>query len=164
LLLTVFFPHIKNKTEVFFSEIENHVISGKSDVGLLIHEGRFTYEKKNLYKLFDLGELWEKRMHTPLPLGCICALRNIDQPDRYAISNLIRQSIEYAFQYPAEGKLYVKEHAAEMAEDVIEKHIALYVNNFSVALGAEGRKAIEFILQKGYENGLLPVVTQPLFN
>lgn len=164
LLLSIFFPQIKNKTEVLFSDIEYKVISGESDAGLLIHEGRFTYREKNLHKIFDLGDVWENHMHSPLPLGCICASRKLNKSEMNDISEIIRQSILFAMENPAQSKAYTKQHSQEMADDVIEKHIALYVNEFSLALGPEGRKAIEFLLHKGFENGLLPLAAQPIFN
>lgn len=164
LLLSIFFPQIKNKTEVLFSDIEQEVLSGNVDAGLLIHEGRFTYREKNLHKIFDLGDVWENHMHSPLPLGCICASRKMTESDISDINKMIRQSILFAMKNPEQSKSYTKQHSQEMADDVIEKHIALYVNEFSVALGPDGRKAIEFLLQKGFENGLLPRAVQPVFN
>ena len=164
LLLSTFFPELNNKTEVLFSEIESQVISGKVGAGLLIHEGRFTYEKRGLHKLFDLGEIWESRMHTPLPLGCIAASRKLSIQERTEISDLIRKSLEYAYEFPDAGKDYILENAQEMEPEVIARHIALYVNEFSVTLGPEGRNAITFLLNKGIETGLLPSITQPIFN
>ncbi len=164
LLLSAFYPQITQKVEMVFSEIENAVLTGKVDAGLLIHEGRFTYMKKGLTKLFDLGEVWENNMNMPLPLGCIAASRNLRPTDRNAIDKLIRSSLEHANQYPQKGRPYIFEHSQEMAPEVIENHIALYVNEFSLNLGTEGRNAISFIIQKGIDQGLLPQLTQPIFN
>lgn len=164
LLLSAFYPQITQKHEMLFSDIENAVLTGAFDAGLLIHEGRFTYEKRGLFKLFDLGEVWEQNMKMPLPLGCIAAARKIPPADRIAIDNLIRTSLEYANQNPQKSSQYILENAQEMEPDVIAGHIALYVNEFSLNLGTEGRKAISFLLQKGIEQGLLPQLTQPVFN
>lgn len=164
LLLSVFFPHLKNKTEVLFSEIENRVLSGEFDLGLLIHEGRFTYQKKGLYKHHDLGELWETKMNVSLPLGCIGASRRMSASDSRRISELISNSIRHAYRFPEQGKEYIKAHAQEMDEEVIRQHINLYVNEFSITLGQQGKKAIELLLSKGYEAGLLPKAVQPVFN
>lgn len=164
LLLNTFFPEIKNKTEVIFSEIENKVLAGEFDAGLLIHEGRFTYSKKGLFKLFDLGEIWETKMNVPLPLGCIAGSRKLPANEKNDIEKLIRESIEYAFKSPDASSNYVRTHSQEMAPGVIAQHIALYVNEFSLTLGPEGRAAIAFLLDKGMESGLLPEVTQPVFN
>jgi 1,4-dihydroxy-6-naphthoate synthase len=164
LLLSAFFPQITNKQEMLFSEIENAVLKGEFDAGLLIHEGRFTFEKRGLLKLFDLGEVWEQKMNMPLPLGCIAAKRNIPAAESIEVSNLIRTSLEYGYKNPQESSQYIFEHAQEMEPDVIAGHIALYVNEFSLNLGTEGRNAISFLLQKGIEQGLLPQLTQPVFN
>jgi len=164
LLLSTFYPEIENKTECLFSEIENQVLSGKVDAGLLIHEGRFTYEKKGLTKIADLGELWESAFHVPLPLGCIAASRSLNEQDRFEISDLIQQSISYGYAHPEESKLYIRQHAQEMEESVIQSHITLYVNEFSLNLRPEGRSAIRLLLSKGMETGHLSSVTQPIFN
>ncbi len=164
LLLSAFYPQITQKHEMLFSDIENAVLKGGFDAGLLIHEGRFTYEKRGLVKLFDLGEVWEQNMNMPLPLGCIAANRNIPASDRIAVSNLIRASLEYGYQNPKDSSQYILENAQEMEPEVIAGHIALYVNEFSLNLGTEGRNAISFLLQKGIDQGLLPQLKQPVFN
>lgn len=164
LLLSVFYPQVKNKYEIIFSEIESEVLAEKADAGLLIHEGRFTYEKRGLHKLSDLGEVWEAAMKIPLPLGCIAASRKFTAIECGQISNLIFKSIQYAYTNPSAGKEYISQHAMEMEPEVIERHITLYVNNFSLTLGREGRSAILFLLNKGVESGLLPNITQPVFN
>ncbi len=164
LLLSTFFPEIRNKTEMIFSAIEDSVLTGETDAGLLIHEGRFTYSQKGLHKLFDLGEVWEAKIQIPLPLGCITARRSISQSDKNHINKIIQSSIEYAFKHPIASKQYIREHAVEMDENVIESHIALYVNEYSLNLGTEGRNAIEFLLKKGADLGLLPSITKPIFN
>ena len=164
LLLSTFFPEYTNKVEMLFNSISASVLKQQCDAGLLIHEGRFTYQKEGLIKLFDLGEVWEKSMHVPLPLGCIAGHRNLDETTRTKVDRLIRKSVEYAFQNPLISKPYIKKHASEMDEVVIESHIALYVNEFSLDLGIEGQRAISFLLNKGAENHLLPSIELPVFN
>lgn len=164
LLLSIFFPDIKNKTVALFSDIEDMLLKGKYDAGLLIHEGRFTYQNKGLHQLVDLGHVWEQQLGTPIPLGCICASRNIDINIRNDVTKLITDSINYAFSYPDKSAEYVRQNADELDIVVIKKHIALYVNNFSLALGAEGRSAIGYLLKQGYSKGILPDSFEPVFN
>lgn len=164
LLLSTFFPDYTNKVEMLFSSISTSVLMHQTDAGLLIHEGRFTYEKEGLIKIFDLGEVWEQSMHVPLPLGCIAGHRKLDEKIRTTVDQLIRSSLEFAFQNPLESKPYIKKHASEMDEAVIENHIALYVNEFSLDLGVEGQRAIAFLLKKGSDNQLLPQIKLPVFN
>jgi 1,4-dihydroxy-6-naphthoate synthase len=163
LLLSVFYPQLTLKKEALFSDIESMVSDGSVDLGLLIHEGRFTYASKGLFRQADLGEVWEKAMDMPLPLGCIGASRKMHQEDAQNISHLIHESILFARNHPSEGKDYIKAHAQEMDDTVIDNHISLYVNDFSLTLGREGQKAIEFLLVKGAEAGLLPETTKPIF-
>lgn len=163
LLLSIFYPHLTKKTEIIFSGIESAVINGVTDLGLLIHEGRFTYAEKGLFRQADLGEVWELVMQVPLPLGCIGASRKMSTEDAKNVSMLIRNSILYARNHPLEGKEYIKEHSQEMNDSVIESHIGLYVNDFSLTLGPSGRNAINYLLEKGFGTGLLPDVVKPIF-
>ena len=130
-----------------FSEIEEAVLSGAADCGVIIHENRFTYQERGLTKLLDLGEFWEKETGAPIPLGGIILRR--DQPAFLAdkIGRLIRKSLEYAFaRFPALPD-YVTTHAQEMDERVMRQHIDLYVNNFSLSSGEEGRNAVQILLK-----------------
>ena len=126
-----------------FDKIENAVLSGETELGVIIHENRFTYQQKGLHKVVDLGEYWETKMNTPIPLGGIAIKRSVDKKISSQIEKLIRKSIEFAFSnYPSITD-YVKQHSQEMSEDVMRKHIELYVNNFSLDLGINGKQAIE---------------------
>ncbi len=147
---------------MLFSDIEQAVLDGKADAGLLIHEGRFTYESKGLKKIIDLGEYWESLIHAPIPLGGIVAKRNLDKELIKKIDNCIRSSVEYAFKNPESSISYVKQHAQEMDEAVMKKHIALYVNDFSVALGETGTKAVNLLFNKAKEKGLIDTIVEPL--
>jgi len=128
---------------MIFSEIENAVLNETAELGVIIHENRFTYQQKGLNKVVDLGELWEQKMNAPIPLGAIAIKRAVERSVCDRINGLIKQSIEYAFAHYPSVSEFVKQHSQEMSEDVMRKHIELYVNNYSLDLGAEGRQAIE---------------------
>jgi 1,4-dihydroxy-6-naphthoate synthase len=142
LLLSFAFPAATNRIPMIFSSIEDAVLTGKTDFGVIIHENRFTYQQKGLYKVMDLGENWEEKMKAPIPLGGIAIRQSIKRTMALKINELIRKSLEYAFSnYPLITG-YVKQHAQEMNEEVMRKHIDLYVNNHSLDLGIEGKAAI----------------------
>ncbi len=146
LLFSLAFPEASQKEFMIFSEIEDAVLSGKVDCGVIIHENRFTYQQKGLTKLMDLGEFWEKETGAPIPLGGIVFREDLDQALSKKVNALIRKSLEYAFSnYPTLSD-YVKTHAQEMDESVMRQHIDLYVNNYSLSLGKEGEKAIQTLL------------------
>ena len=163
LLLSMAFPEAKNKVVMLFSEIEEAVLSGKIDAGLIIHENRFTYHERGLNKIIDLGEYWEKRTGLPIPLGCIVVKRSLPENLKKAIGNSIRNSVEFAFANREGTMQYVSEHAQEMSQDVMKQHIALYVNEYSISLGEKGRAAIERLMLEGKNAGLIPEVCEPLF-
>jgi len=147
LLFSLAFPQIRSKEFMVFSAIEEAVLSGKVDAGVIIHENRFTYQEKGLLKLMDLGEFWEKETKCPIPLGGIVMQRSKPEKIRTQINKLIRKSTEYAFeQYPLISP-YVKEHAQEMNEGVMRQHIDLYVNNYSLSLGKDGRQAVDKLME-----------------
>ena len=146
-LLSFAFPTVRHKIPTLFSAIEEAVLQEKVDLGVIIHENRFTYQQKGLHKICDLGEVWEERQNAPIPLGCIAAKRSLPKEVQQKVDNLIQKSLAYSFQnYPAISS-YVKEHAQAMEEDVMRKHIELYVNDFSIDLKDVGRKAIEQLYQ-----------------
>jgi 1,4-dihydroxy-6-naphthoate synthase len=143
LLLSFAYPRAIKKTPLIFSAIEDAVLQGKTDLGVIIHENRFTYQQRGLYKVADLGEYWEQKMRAPIPLGAIAIQRKIETALSEKINGLIRQSLEYAYaHYPAITD-FVRQNSQEMSEQVMRQHIELYVNNYSRDLGPEGRKAIE---------------------
>ena len=146
-LLGYALPQAQKKISMLFSDIENAVLNGSVDLGVIIHENRFTYQQKGLIKVIDLGELWEQKTGLPIPLGCIAAKKTLGRDVQMQIDGLIRKSLEYAFeQYPL-LPAYVKEHAQTMDETVMRKHIELYVNKFSLTLDEEGEHAIETMHQ-----------------
>lgn len=156
-LLSIAYPHIKNKQEMIFSEIEDAVLNEKVDAGLIIHENRFTYAEKGLKKVRDLGEFWEELIRAPIPLGGIVMNRNAGPELQQKVNRLIRSSVEYAFAHPEDTMPYVRRHAQEMQEEVMKKHIGLYVNDFSLDLGNTGEEAIRLMFRKGRELGFLPL-------
>lgn len=162
-LLSLAFPDIVDKREIVFSEIENSVLNDTIDFGLIIHENRFTYQERGLEKLIDLGEFWEKRTGCAIPLGGIVANRNLPGDVQQKINRLIRQSVEFAFADPKSGVDYIRQHAQEMSEEVMYKHIELYVNKFSVDLGEEGKKAVKLMFDTALEKGIIPPIDKSLF-
>jgi 1,4-dihydroxy-6-naphthoate synthase len=162
-LLSLAFPKAVHKKEILFSDIEESVLSRKVDAGLLIHENRFTYQEKGLEKIIDLGEFWEGLIHAPIPLGGIVVRRSMDVTLQKTIDALVKQSTEYAFTNPESCMSFVKQHAQEMSEEVMKKHIALYVNDFSIDLGATGKNAIQLLFDKASENGMIKDVAAQIF-
>lgn len=148
LLLSIAFPRLQNKEEMLFSDIEQAVIDGEVDAGLIIHENRFTYQEKGLEKVRDLGEYWESETALPIPLGGIVVKRDLPLEVQQKVQRVLRRSVEYAFNNPTSAKEYIRCHAQEMDEQVMYEHIKLYVNDFSVDLGVEGQKAIETLFEK----------------
>jgi len=147
-LFNRFFPGVKSKRQMIFSKIEDAVLMNESDLGVIIHENRFTYEGKGLQKVVDLGELWEEQTGLPIPLGGIFMRKKYGKEMTMHVETLIRNSVLYAFSHPDETIPFVKEHSQEMDEEVIWQHIHLYVNNYSVSLGDKGRKAVEEFLAR----------------
>ena len=139
------FPQIEYREPMLFSKIAEAVERGDADGGVLIHEGRFVYERRNLELVADWGVEWERQTDLPLPLGGIVIKRELGDEMRSRVERVLRRSIEYAFDNPLLSRDYIKAHAQEMEDDVIEKHIALFVNDFSLSLGEQGRKAIRIL-------------------
>lgn len=162
-LFSLFFPEAENKKEMVFSKIENAVLSGEVDAGVIIHENRFTYESKGLKKICDLGELWEKETGKPIPLGGIAVKRNLSKEIKQKVDRVLRRSIEFAFANPKSGDEYVKMNAQEMDGDVRRKHIETYVNDFSIDLGEKGREAIQVLFQKAMEVGMIQNIPSNIF-
>ena len=147
MLFSLAFPYAFHKHFTLFSAIENAVLNHEADAGVIIHENRFTYQQKGLVKLMDLGEFWEQQTGLPIPLGGIVSKRNINPTINNTINDLIRQSIEYAFtNYPMIPE-YVQANSLEMDEAVMRQHIDLYVNDYSIDLGIDGKKAVQEFLR-----------------
>jgi 1,4-dihydroxy-6-naphthoate synthase len=147
LLLSFAFPGATKKVPMIFSAIEDAVLAGQTDLGVIIHENRFTYRQRGLHKVIDLGEYWEQKMKLPIPLGGISVKKTVDKLTSLKVDKLIRKSIEYAFaNYPVISD-YVKQHSQIMSKEVMRKHIDLYVNDYSLDLGKGGKQAIEKLFE-----------------
>ncbi len=158
LLFSMAFPQATNKTFLVFNQVEDAVLSGQVDAGVIIHENRFTYQDKGLVKLIDLGNYWEEQTNAPIPLGGIVIRKTMEAELGKRVDSLIKKSVAYAFKnYPAITD-YVRLQAQEMNEDVMRKHIDLYVNEYSTDLGESGRKAVQQLMNLYAQRNHLPVI------
>lgn len=154
-LLSLAFPTAQRKKEMFFFEIEPNLLNNNIDAGVIIHENRFTYHQKGLVKLLDLGDFWEKTTQLPIPLGCIAIKRSIDAETKLLVNNILQKSIAYAFENKNSTLPFVRQHAQEMDEEVMLQHIDLYVNNYTLNLGEQGKKAVLTLFEKATEKELI---------
>lgn len=162
-LLGVAYPQLTNKQEMVFSEIEAALLNNAIDLGLIIHENRFTYEAKGLHKVIDLGAYWEEFSGCAIPLGGIVVNRKLPIEIQEKVNRLVRKSVEFAFENPKSGLEFIRQHAQAMDEEVMYKHIELYVNNYSVDLGTEGRKAIDTLFDIAAKKKIIPPIAQSLY-
>jgi 1,4-dihydroxy-6-naphthoate synthase len=149
--------------ELRYDQIMPAVAEGRVDAGLIIHESRFTYANYGLHKFLDLGEWWEQETGAVIPLGGIMAKRSLGADSLQALDSAVRASLEYAYAQPVEAQDYVAEHAQEMSAEVRQKHIDLYVNDFSLDIAQEGQRAVALLFEQATARGLLPELKQPLF-
>ncbi|MCB0554476.1 MAG: 1,4-dihydroxy-6-naphthoate synthase [Phaeodactylibacter sp.] len=162
-LLSLAFPEIKNKREMLFSRIEDAVLKGEVDAGLIIHENRFTYQNKGLVKLMDLGEFWEETTQMPIPLGGIVVKRSLELPVQQAVNRVMARSVAFALDNPKASLDFVRAHAQEMEESVMYQHIGLYVNAFSRGLGPEGKAAVQRLFDIAMAKGIIPAREMAIF-
>jgi 1,4-dihydroxy-6-naphthoate synthase len=162
-LLGIAFPQLTDKRIMVFSDIENVLLSNEVDLGLIIHENRFTYKEKGLEKILDLGSYWEQLTNCAIPLGGIVINRNLPSEIQLKVDRLIKNSVEYAFANPKSSLDFIREHAQEMDEKVMYKHIELYVNKYTINLGEAGKKAIDTLFLMGKNKQLIPTPTKNLF-
>ena len=163
LLFSIAYPEFTNKTECLFSEIEPKIMSGEYDAGVIIHEDRFTYAERGFSLLCDLGTYWESQTKSPIPLGAIVVRRDVSDDVKMTLSRLLKNSIEYASAHPMDSYAFIHEHAQAIEDDVLRKHIALFVNDFSLSLGEQGRKAVETLYRRAYEVGILSSEPSQIF-
>ncbi|GAB4344885.1 MAG: 1,4-dihydroxy-6-naphthoate synthase [Desulfobulbaceae bacterium] len=156
MLLRLYEPRVADLRIMRFEEIMPAVAAGRVDAGVIIHESRFTYRDHGLALLRDLGEWWEGMTGLPIPLGCISMRRSFSADLIEAVDEAIRASLRYARAHPEECDDYIRGHAQEMDADVLRSHIRLYVNDFSIDTGEEGRAAVEELLRRGRKAGLFP--------
>lgn len=162
-LLSLALPEAGNKVELKFSDIEPALMNNKIDLGVIIHENRFTYEEKGLLKVIDLGEYWEKITSSPIPLGGIMVRRGIPEEIKQKINRIIQRSVHYAIKNPLSGLDFIRSHAQEMSTEVMYKHIELYVNKYSVDLGEEGRRAVTLFFDEALKKGIIPQPKESIF-
>jgi 1,4-dihydroxy-6-naphthoate synthase len=162
-LLGLALPNATNKQEMMFSEIEDALLNEKIDVGLIIHENRFTYQNKGLKKVIDLGDYWEKQTGCAIPLGGIVANRKLPLDVQHKLNRVLAKSVEFAFANPKSGLNFIRSHAQEMSEEVMYKHIDLYVNKYSIDLVQEGRKAINLVFETAREKNIIPEIKKEIF-
>ena len=162
MLFSLAYPKAKNKIFLRYDEIENFVLENKG-LGVIIHENRFTYEQKGLNKIIDLGDYWEKETKNPIPLGGIVIKRTYSETFQKKIDSLIKKSIEFAYSNYPELTDYIRMHSQEMSEDVMRKHIDLYVNNYSIDLGNDGKSAVKKLIEVYEETNHKPRITTNIF-
>lgn len=162
-LLGVAYPQLTDKQEMVFSEIEDALLDDKIDLGLIIHENRFTYQSKGLHKVMDLGTYWEEFSGCAIPLGGIVVNRKLPVGIQQKVNRLVRKSVEFAFANPKSGIDFIRQHAQAMDEAVMYQHIELYVNQYSADLGTEGRKAIDTLFDIATKNGIIPPIKENLY-
>ncbi|HTE00520.1 MAG TPA: 1,4-dihydroxy-6-naphthoate synthase [Mucilaginibacter sp.] len=162
-LLGLALPNATNKQELVFSAIEDALLEEKIDVGLIIHENRFTYQDKGLKKIIDLGDYWEKLTGLAIPLGGIVANRRLPVDVQHKLNRVLKKSVQFAFDNPKSGLEFIRSHAQEMSEEVMYKHIDLYVNQYSLDLGVEGKKAIKLLFDTAKEKNIIPEIKEEIF-
>ncbi|MHC1733984.1 MAG: 1,4-dihydroxy-6-naphthoate synthase [Bacteroidales bacterium] len=163
LLFSIFWPGATTKREYLFSDIPEAVLSGEADAGLIIHETRFTYRAMGLSLVADTGMMWEKMTGLPVPLGGIMVSRKLDPVVAAKVGRTIRRSIEYARTSPGESTDFIRRHARETEEEIAREHINLYVNDFSLSLGEEGRQAIRKLFAIAQEKCVIESLPERIF-
>lgn len=163
LLFSIAWPEALNKTEYLFSDIEDVLLREEADAGLIIHETRFTYKRKGLQKIADMGEFWEQLTGLPVPLGSIVIHRRIHEDVALKFNRVLRKSIEFAAKNNLASYEFVASHAREMETSVIKSHIDLFVNDYTKNLGNNGKKALTELFRIAYEKGIIPAVPDRIF-
>lgn len=163
LLFSIAWPESVNKSEYIFSGIEDALLRDEVDAGLIIHETRFTFEKRGLTKIEDLGEYWERLTGLPIPLGTIVIKRNIPVDIAVKVNRILRRSLEFAINDSSASYGFVSDNAREMDPVVINSHIRLYVNEYSLDLGKEGKEAVRYLYRISSEKGVIPVLPEKIF-
>ena len=144
--------------EVGFDKIPTVVLEGQADLGLLIHEGQITYQRMGLTKVLDLGEAWQRDTGLPLPLGCNVMRRDLGEDVHRALSNALKESIVWAHAHVDEALEYAMRYGRGIDKETCRRFVLMYVNDFTLALGREGRAAIERLFTMAHRKGLVPAV------
>ncbi len=163
LLFSIAWPEALSKKEYIFSNIETALINDEVDAGLIIHESRFTYHKKGLLKIADMGEYWEKLTGMPIPLGAIVINRAVPEEIALKVNRILKRSLEYAYKDSIASYDFVVQNAQEMDKDVMNSHIRLFVNEFTLQLGSEGRAAIEKLFNIAHDVKVIPEMPHRIF-
>jgi 1,4-dihydroxy-6-naphthoate synthase len=163
LLFSIAWPEATNKTEYLFSDIEEALLKDEVDAGLIIHETRFTYYKKGLHQIADMGEYWEKLTGLPIPLGTIVINRNISEDIAQKVNRILRRSLEYAYKDSFASYKFVASNAKEMDSTVMNNHIKLFVNEYSLQLGSKGKEAINALFSIAGKKGVIPSLPDRIF-
>jgi 1,4-dihydroxy-6-naphthoate synthase len=163
LLFSIAWPDALNKTEYLFSDIEDALLAEEVDAGLIIHETRFTYFKKGLLKIADMGEYWDKLTGLPMPLGSIVINRRVPEEVALKINRIIRRSLEYAFKDTAASYDFITANAKEMDSTVMNNHIKLFVTDFSIDLGKKGKEAVGEFFRIASMKGVIPPLPERIF-
>jgi 1,4-dihydroxy-6-naphthoate synthase len=163
LLFSIAWPDAKNKKEYLFSDIPDILLRDEADAGLIIHETRFTYSRLGLTRIADLGEFWEKLTGLPIPLGAIVIKKNIPEEIALKVNRIIRKSLEYAYRDSFASYRFVSENANDMDSTVMNNHIKLFVNEFTLNLGEKGKEAIYEMFRIANEKGVVPTLPERIF-
>jgi 1,4-dihydroxy-6-naphthoate synthase len=158
MLLQLYEPRYENIRTVRFDKIMPAIADGTIEGGVIIHESRFTYQDFHLRCVQDLGQWWEEETGLPIPLGCIAARKNLPEKVLPEIDSAIRKSLEWARKNIVQCMPYIKNHAQELSSDVLQSHIELYVNDFSLHIGDEGKSAVRELLRRGRDAGIFPKI------
>ncbi len=162
-LLSLAYPTAQRRQETLFSDIEDAVLEGRADAGLIIHENRFTYQQRGLVRLLDLGGYWENTTGLPIPLGGIVVNRDLPKATQEKMNRVLRRSVEYAFAHPDDVMPFVRAHAQAMDDAVMRAHIDLYVTQYTVDLGEDGRQAVQEMFRIARERGVVSGLREDLF-
>lgn len=163
LLFSIAWPEVVNKTEYLFSDIEDALLKDEVDAGLIIHETRFTYYRRGLHKLADMGEYWETLTGLPIPLGAIVIKRSIPDDIALKVNRVVRRSLEYAYKDSFASYDFVSGNAREMDSTIMNNHIKLFVNEYTLNLGKKGREAIVELFRIAGEKGVIPALPSRIF-
>jgi 1,4-dihydroxy-6-naphthoate synthase len=163
LLFSIAWPDATNKTEYLFSDIPDVLLRGEADAGLIIHETRFTYATKGLTRIADLGEFWETLTGMPVPLGAIVIRRDIPMDIALKVNRIVRRSLEYAYRDSFASFQFVSEHANDMDSTVMNNHIKLFVNEYTLNLGLKGREAIYELFRIAGDKKVIPELPGRIF-
>ncbi len=143
-------------TVVMFDEIPGFVADGQADAGLIIHEGQLTYQRQNLHCIVDLGQWWKSTTGLPLPLGGNCIRRGLGQDAMTEVAGILKNSIEYSLAHRREAVAHAMQYARDLDQDLADRFVGMYVNNWTIEYGDTGRRAVHELLRQGHAAGIVP--------